>query len=389
MSDPSQPNMLEDILVVDFSQFLSGPSASLRLADFGATVIKVERPDAGDICRQLYVSDVQIDGDSTIFHAINRNKLGYAANLKNSYDKAKIEKLVSQADVVMHNFRPGVADRLGIDYETVNRLNPSVVYAEINGYGKEGPWASKPGQDLLIQAMSGLTWLSGNADDDPTPMGLAVVDIWAGALLVQGILAALVRRGVTHEGGHVEVNMLEAMLDFQFEPMTIHLLDESMPKRTTSNNAHALLGAPYGIYETANGFLALAMARIPQLGELLDCPALTEYAQPDTWYTQRDEIKALLAEHLKTQSTQTWLEALEAADIWCAGVLDWDTLMQHEGFQILDMVQSVKRGTDTAYQTTTCPIRFDRQRLVSPVGSCGIGEHNRQIDRDYRLENPS
>ncbi|MEM6550752.1 MAG: CaiB/BaiF CoA-transferase family protein [Planctomycetota bacterium] len=388
---PAEPQITDDakpldgLLVVDLSQFLSGPSASLRLADLGATVIKVERPATGDICRHLYVSDVDLDGDSTIFHAINRNKLGYAADLKDPADLAKVRRLLKKADVVMHNFRPGVIDRLGLDYDTVKATNPNVVYGEITGYGHDGPWVNKPGQDLLLQALSGLTWLSGNADDGPVPMGLAVVDIWSGALLAQGLLAALVGRSRTGRGAKVEVNMLEAILDYQIEPWTVFFHDGELPQRTASNNAHALLGAPYGVYQTADGYLALAMGRIPQLGELLDCSALLPYENPDGWFHDRDAIKGILANHLKTKTTQAWLDVLEPADIWCAGVLDWAGLMQSEGFTVLDMIQTVQRGSGTTYQTPRCPIRFDGKPLKSPLGSCSLGEHNTEIEDAYTL----
>jgi CoA:oxalate CoA-transferase len=130
---------LADIVVVDFSQFLSGPSASLRLADLGARVIKVEKPQTGDICRQLYVSEAIMNGVSSIFHAINRNKESFVADLKEEVDRKDIRDLVRHADVVMHNFRPGVMERLGFDYESVREINPTVVYGEISGYGQEGP----------------------------------------------------------------------------------------------------------------------------------------------------------------------------------------------------------------------------------------------------------
>ena len=193
--------------MIDFSQFLSGPSASLRLADMGAEVIKVEKPETGDICRQLYVSDVVMDGESTIFHAINRNKESYAADLKNADDAVRIRALIEKADVVMHNFRPGVMERLGFDYESVKKINPSIIYAEISGYGTEGEWKDLPGQDLLLQAASGLTWLSNNNEENPTPMGVAVVDILAGTHLTQGILAALFQKGKTGEGALIQVSM--------------------------------------------------------------------------------------------------------------------------------------------------------------------------------------
>ena len=144
---------LQDIIVIDFSQFLSGPSAGLRLSDMGAQVIKIEKTGTGDICRQLYVSDIMIEGESTIFHAINRNKQSYAPDLKNKEDLAKVKQLIAKADVMLHNFRPGVMKRLGLDYETVKAINPQIVYAEVSGYGEEGPWKDLPGQDLLLQAV--------------------------------------------------------------------------------------------------------------------------------------------------------------------------------------------------------------------------------------------
>jgi crotonobetainyl-CoA:carnitine CoA-transferase CaiB-like acyl-CoA transferase len=371
---------LDDILVVDFSQFLSGPSASLRLADLGARVIKIERPGTGDICRTLYVSNVVLDGESTVFHAINRNKESFAADLKNPDDAEQIRALVANADVVMHNFRPGVMERLGFDYESVRKLNPQVVYGVISGYGNEGPWRDKPGQDLLAQSLSGLTWLSGNADDGPVPMGLAVADIYTGAHLTQGILACLVRRGITGEGGLVEVSMLESLLDYQFETLTCHFLDGGqLPERTASNNAHAYLGAPYGIYQTADGHLALAMGRIPQLGELLGCAELAAYPEPASWFHQRDEIKGILARHLKTQPTAAWLAVLEPADIWCAEIQDWNRLRDHDGYQVLGMEQTVRRGDGFEYRTTACPIRIDGERLTSDLGSPQLGEHTQQI----------
>lgn len=382
-TDDSPTLPLEGLTVVDFSQFLSGPSASLRLADLGATVIKVERPGNGDICRDLYVSNVEIDDESTIFHAINRNKLGYAADLKDADGLASVHRLIRKADVVIHNFRPGVMDRLKLGYEHVKQIKPDIIYAGISGYGDQGPWAAKPGQDLLLQSISGLTWLSGNADDGPVPFGLAVIDIWAGSLLAKAVLSALIRRERQSKGSLLQVNMLEAALDFQIEPITTFLYDKQQPQRTATNNAHALLGAPYGVYTTADGHLALAMCDVIQLGTLLDCPALTRLTEPNQWFTQRDELKTVLSDHLKTRSTQEWLDVLEPADIWCAKVLNWDTLFQSAGFKVLDMIQTVQRGNGTVYQTTRCPIKIDGKAPYSSRGSCLIGEHNHVIETIY------
>src|SRR5947208_12872249 len=157
---------LEGLLVLDFSIFLAGPLAALRLGDLGARVIKIERPDVGDLCRQLYISNLELDGDSTLFHSINRNKESFAANLKEARELNRVRKLIATADVLIQNFRPGVMNKLGLDYESLRKINPRLVYASITGYGSEGPWADKPGQDLLAQSLSGLTWLSGDVGPD-------------------------------------------------------------------------------------------------------------------------------------------------------------------------------------------------------------------------------
>jgi crotonobetainyl-CoA:carnitine CoA-transferase CaiB-like acyl-CoA transferase len=377
---------LEKLVVLDFSQFLAGPAAAMRLADLGARVIKIERPGTGDICRQLYISNLGVEGDSTLFHSINRNKQGYAANLKDPADLEKIRALIAKADVLIENFRPGVMDKLGLGYDAVKAINPRLVYGTVTGYGTKGPWVGKPGQDLLAQSMSGLAWLSGDEGEGPVPMGLAVADLTASAHLVEGILACLVRRGVTGEGGRVEVSLLESILDLQFEVITTHLNDGFKdPQRSAVRNAHAYLGAPYGIYATADGHLALAMGSIPVLGELLECPALLDYQERQSWFDRRDEIKGILRDHLVTRTTADWLAVLEPADIWCADVLSWTRLRQTEGYQILGMEQEILCPGGTPLKTLRCPIRIDGAVSTSSVGAPVIGQHTAEIEREFAI----
>lgn len=377
---------LEGLLVLDFSQFLAGPMAALKLADLGARVIKIERPGQGDLCRHLYISNLELDGDSTLFHSINRNKQSFAANLKDAVDLEAVRGLIGRADVLIENFRPGIMERLGLGYTAVREINPRVVYGSVTGYGKSGPWAEKPGQDLLAQSLSGLAWLTGDASHGPVPMGLAIADMMAGNHLVQGILAALVRRGVTGEGGRIDVSLLESVLDFQFEVFTTHLNDGGKsPQRSEVNNAHAYLAAPYGIYRTADGFLALAMGSVTRLGELLECPALTEYADPKTWFTQRDEIKTVIATHLLGRPTQHWLDQLEAADYWCSDVLTWESLRKTEAYQAIDFEQTITRENAPSMKTSRCPIRVDGRIYKSPVGAPRVGEHTEEIRREFAL----
>jgi CoA:oxalate CoA-transferase len=375
---------LEGLLILDFSQFLAGPSAAMRLADLGARVIKIERPGAGDLCRHLYISNLELDGDSTLFHSINRNKQSLAADLKNPQDLAVVRRLIEKADALIQNFRPGVMEKIGLHYDAVKAWNPRLVYGTVTGYGAEGPWRDKPGQDLLAQSLSGLAWLSGDAGQGPVPMGLAIADMFASAHLVQGILACLVRRGVTGRGGLVEVSLMESILDYQFEVLTTHLNDGGkLPQRSAVNNAHAYLGAPYGIYRTADGFLAVAMGSVPRLGDLLGCPPLCSYTDPKTWFTRRDEIKAILADHLALQPTAHWLSILEPADVWCADVFTWPRLMAHEGFKALQMTQEVARDSGARLTTTRCPIRVDSERLFSSRGAPRVGEHGEAIRKEF------
>ena len=377
---------LQDIIVIDFSQFLSGPSAGLRLADLGATVIKIEKPGTGDICRQLYVSDTRIEGESTIFHAINRNKQSYTADLKSAIDIQKVKQLLMQADVMIHNFRPGVMERLGFDYDSIKLLNPGIVYAEVSGYGNEGPWKDLPGQDLLLQAISGLTWLSNNGKEHPTPMGVAVVDILAGTHITQGILAALYQKAISGAGALVQVSMLESILDFQFEVLTCFYNDgRQLPVRSAETNGHAYIAAPYGIYQTEDSYLALAMGNIPALAKSLQCAAIEQYTHSADWFTKRDEIKKTLAKHLLTQSTAYWLSVLDLAGISCARVMDYTSLMQEFGYQALEMEIKVKTSNGLSIKTTRCPIRMDGKFFTSEIGAPLLGEHNAQIEKQFGL----
>jgi len=371
---------LAGFTVIDFSQFLSGPLTSLRLADLGARVIKIEKPGTGDICRQLYTSDTVLNGTSTVFHAINRNKESIVLDMKSEADCRVVRDLIAKADVVIHNFRPGVMERLGFDYARVREINPSVIYGEISGYGKEGVWATRPGQDLLLQALTGMTWLSGDAADGPVPMGLSIVDMFAGANLCSAILACLYRRAVQQMGAHVHVSMLDSAVDIQFETITTYFRDgQLLPQRSEVSNAHAYLAAPYGVYRTKDGFLALAMGSIPFLGKLLGCLELENFADGEQAFKERDVIKAILAQHLAKEPTAHWLDILEAADIWCADVLDWNRLTAHDGFKVLDMVQQVAMGDGFTYETTRCPIRIDGKLLTSAKGSPKLGEHTDKI----------
>lgn len=375
---------LTGIVVLEFSQYLSGPSAGLRLADLGARVIKIERPNGGDAGRKLAIKNLWAGDDSLLFHTINRNKESFTADLKDPSDLLIVKKLIEKADVLTHNFRPGIMEKVGLDYAQVATINPGLVYAEISGYGKEGPWKNKPGQDLLLQSVTGLAYTTGNAEDAPVPFGLSIADALCGAQLVQGILASLIRRQKTNKGTLVSISLMESLLDFQFELLTTYYNSKLDIKRSQVSNGNPMLGAPYGIYQTADGYIAIAMMDIAVLGNAIGCQELLQYAQKDM-FVSRDEIKNILKIYLQSQSTKHWLEALQSKDLWAMEVLDWNMMVQTEAYQQLQMEQVVVASSGAQITTTTCPIRINGQKILAAKAAPALGADNNQIKLDFTI----
>lgn len=377
---------LEGLLVLEFSQFMAGPTAGLRLADLGARVIKIERPVKGEAGRQIAIRNIFVNGDSLVFHTINRNKESYAADLKNPDDLERVKKLIAQADVMTHNFRPGVMEKIGLDYEQVKAINPKIIYGIVTGYGSTGPWALRPGQDLLIQSLSGLTYLSDTNDAGPVPFGLAVADIMCGAHFAQGILAALIKRAKTQKSVLVEVSLLESVLDLQFEFLTTYLNDgHKLPQRSqVKGTGHPYLSAPYGIYRTADDYLALAMGNLQAIGQALGTD-LSTYTERSSWFDQRDEIMKLLAQRLQTKTTAEWLAILEPLDIWCSSVLSYAQSLHHEAFDAMGIHQQVHLPGGGHLTTTRCPIRIDHTRLYSSVAAPRPGAQTDVINQQFNL----
>lgn len=375
---------LEGLVVLEFCQFLAGPSAGLKLADLGARVIKIERPVKGEACRQLSIKDLFVDDSSLLFHTINRNKESFAADLKNPDDLILVKKLIAKADIMTHNFRPGVMDKIGLTFADALAINPKIIYGTITGYGDKGPWANKPGQDLLLQSLSGLSWLSGRKSQEPVPFGLAVADLMCGNHFVQGILAALLKRAKTGKGVLVEVSLLESVLDVQFEAITSYLNDGGQqPERgNVKGSAHAFLSAPYGVYQTQDGYISLAMGDLLFIGNVLGID-LKKYADKHLWFSQRDEIRNILSEKLLTQTADYWLNLLQKEGIWCGKVLNYEELDNQSFVKELQLKQTVKNSDGETLITTRSPIQLDGEILVSPKAAPKVGEDNLQIHEQF------
>jgi CoA:oxalate CoA-transferase len=375
---------LEGLIVLEFSQFMAGPTAGLRLADLGARVIKIERPGIGESGRQIAIKNIFVDDSSLVFHTINRNKESFAADLKNPEDLAIIKQLIKKADVITHNFRPGIMEKLGLDYANVCLINDQIIYAAVTGYGKEGPWAKKPGQDLLVQSMSGLAWLSGSENDGPVPFGLAVIDMYCATHLTQGILAALLKRSRTHKSVSVEVSLLESALDMQFEVLTTHMNDGGkLPQRSNvRGGGHAYLSAPYGLYRTANGYLALAMGDLQFLASILNLSG-DYYQQKEKWFSDRDIIMKEIGEVVLQKTATEWVSLLESEGIWCMAVNDYHQFLNSEGFANARMIQDIRLHDGTSLQTTRSVFCIDGHYLFTDKPAPQVGQDNEKIKKDY------
>jgi crotonobetainyl-CoA:carnitine CoA-transferase CaiB-like acyl-CoA transferase len=285
---------LDGIRVLDFTQMMMGPWATQFLGDMGAEVIKIERPGVGEWERGLRSSGELLDGQSPFFLAMNRNKKSLSLNLKQPQARDIVLRLVRDADLVIENFRPGVMARLGLGYDDLRAIEPSIVYVSGSGFGQTGPYVDRPGQDLLIQAMSGLAAYGGRAGDPPTPSGSSIVDASTALLLAFSAMVGLVHKLKTGEGQLIDVSLFDTAIALQCQEIAAHLNMERGFERSRAGIGGAWLSAPFGIYRTSDGHLALAMASLSVIGELLEEPRLAEHDDPRRAYDDRDEVYELV-----------------------------------------------------------------------------------------------
>jgi crotonobetainyl-CoA:carnitine CoA-transferase CaiB-like acyl-CoA transferase len=366
---------LQGIRVLDFTALLQGPLATQVLADLGADVVKLEKQE-GEWMRQWGIFAARTHGETDAFLAFNRNKRSVAINLQDPADLERVLELVELADVVVENFRPGVMDRLGLGYEALCKHNPRLIYAASSGYGRTGPYLSRPGQDYLVQALTGAMWLGGRRSDPPLLMPVAVADQYTGLHLVVGILAALLHRNRTGEGQRMDVDLLSCMLALQQQELTVYLNHHNSFERPQENLGHPGLTAPCGVYATADGYLLLAMTPCPKLGGILGVDWLAPYDTIEKMYEERDAVYRLLAAHLKTRPTRHWINLLSAGDVWCAPVqsyadLESDPQVVHK--QLLWEVPYADSGK--TYRTVGSPFSFSASPVTVRRGAPRAGQH--------------
>ena len=351
-------NLLNGVKILSFNHYLAGPLAAQTLADLGADVIAVE-PIEGAFQRNWAVANHFVAGDSVNHLATGRNKRSLAVDLKHPDGLALMKKLAATADVMMENFRPGTMAKLGLGYDTLKQINPRLIYAAATGFGSDGPYKDRPGQDLLLQALSGLAMRTGRADGEPTAVGAVIVDQHAASLYAMSILAALFARTKTGTGQLVEVNLYQAALDLQVEPLTAWLNGAPSPtSRAPSGIAAWFSPGPYGIHATTDGFLAISMASPKALAGALDCDELKQFGEGDS-FSRREEITQLVVRRLKQRPNSEWLPILEAARIWHAPVQDYSDLQADPQLRHLGSFKTIDGAHGAPVTMVAHPARYD------------------------------
>src|SRR6185503_4194793 len=351
--------ILSGYRVLDCSIAMAGPFAAQRLGDLGADVVKVE-PIAGEWQRHTAAGGARGNKVNVSFLSLNRNKRSLAIDLKDRDGKAVLLELVKTADVFLQNYRPGVAKRLGVDYETLSRINPRLIYVSISGYGEDGPYLDRPGQDLVLQGMSGAMLSAGREGEPPTAAGQYLVDAITAYTAFEGALAALLHRERTGEGQLVQVNMLDAITTLQMQELSVHTVGGKAQVRSAEPHAHAFIRAPYGVFATRDSNIIVAFPPLPKLGEVIGEPSfLSLDTERDSW-AMRDEIFAKTRERLKTKTTAEWMALMRAADIWCGPVYGYTDLLEDPQIKHNGTFVEYDHPTEGRVKTPGFPIRFSK-----------------------------
>jgi crotonobetainyl-CoA:carnitine CoA-transferase CaiB-like acyl-CoA transferase len=373
--------ILSGIRVLDCSIAMAGPFAAQRLGDLGADVVKVE-PTTGEWQRHVAAGGAGGNRVNVSFLSLNRNKRSLAVDLKSEGGKKVLVDLVKSADVFLQNYRPGVAKRLGVDYETLSQINPRLIYVSMSGYGEDGPYVNRPGQDLVLQGMSGAMLSAGREGEAPTAAGQYLVDAITAYTAFEGALAALFHRERTGEGQLVQVNMLDAITTIQMQELSVFTVGGKPQQRSAEPHAHVYIRAPYGAFATSDGFIIVAFPKLKTLGEVIgEDSFLTMDDEVDTW-SRRDEIFAKTRDRLKTRTSAEWLELLRAADIWCGPVYGYADLVEDEQIKHNGTFVDYDHPTEGRVKTPGFPIKFSKTPSTVERGAPVTGQHTQEILRE-------
>jgi len=376
---------LEGVTILDFSHLLQGPFATQLLADMGANVIKIERAGSGDMFRSMTFFAKWVGGsESPNFLAWNRNKRSIALNLKSSKVHAVIMEMARKADVVVQNFRPGVLAKLGYGYEDFKAVNPRIIYCSGSGYGESGPYVDRPGQDMLIQGLAGLSSNTGRGDGPPIPAGAGLADQIGAMNMVYGILSALYYREKTGKGQKIEVNLLAGMLaHLGQEYVGVLNLGEDFV-RPRSGIGHPGMQAPFGIYETSDGgYVSIAMSPFKTLYVTLNAPGLAVYDDLETLFKKRDEVWEKVNDETRKYTRDDLLARLLAADIWCAGVNDIREASEDPQVKFMGMLTSYEHPRAGTVRVVAPAVKMSETPATIERPAPLVGQHGREVLAEF------
>lgn len=374
-------NHLDGLRVVSFNHFLMGPVGIQFLADIGADVIAVE-PTGGAFQRSWGGANKSIDGQTMLLLSGNRNKRSFALDLKDPEGLAIARQLIATADVLAENFRPSVLEKLGLGYEAVRAIKPDIIYASASGYGPDGPYANRPGQDLLVQALSGLATITGTAEGGPRAVGVSAADHHGAALFAAGILAALLRRERTGEGGRVDVSLLSAAIDLQLESFTCYL-NGQRPEDVTQPSPLSgwYFGAPYGIYRTRDGFLAISLGKLSTVYNALECSSDNRVSDSDA-YTRRDEAAKTIADAVSALSTSECEARFVKHEVWHARINDYADVVDDPQVRHNQTFTTIRGATGSDITLVRHPIKYDGQTPEVRLAPQALGAQTEEIMRE-------
>lgn len=375
---------LSDVTILDFSHLLQGPFATQLLGDMGANIIKVERPGAGDMFRSLTFFNEWVGGsESPNFLAWNRNKRSLALDLKSPDARAALMRMAEKADVVVQNFRPGVMKRLGYGYEDFFKVNPKIIYCSGSGYGEDGPYVKRPGQDMLIQGLSGLMAATGSADGPPVPVGAGFADQIGALNMVYSILSALYYRERHGEGQEIKVNLLAGLMAHQMQEYVAVLNFGRDFERPHSGIGHPGMDAPFGVYPTSDGWVTIAMSPFAKLVEALEAPDLAAYDDRKILYERRDEVWRAVAERTRAFPTAELMDKMLALDIWCGEVRTHSEAAEDPQVKHMGGITSYEHPKAGTVKTIAPAVSLSKTPPTIERPAPMVGEHTREVLNEF------
>jgi crotonobetainyl-CoA:carnitine CoA-transferase CaiB-like acyl-CoA transferase len=370
----AQATLLDGITVLDATQVMAGPYCAMLLADMGARVIKVE-PPAGDSTRVMAGARGQ---DSAAFNAVNRGKLGIVLDLSQQQGREVFAHLARSADIVVENFRPGVMARHGLDYVTLSKENPRLIYGSVSGHGQTGPWATKGGFDLVAQGLSGLMSVTGHPDQAPAKVGVPITDLGAGLFALVGILAALHHRSQSGRGQHIDTSLVEAGLALSVWEATHYFTTGQVPGPIGS--AHRLT-APYQAFRCADGYITIGGANDRNFTKIARVLGHPEWLVDDRFATNHErvqnqvELAAQIEAVTRTQPRAFWIDQFEQAGVPCGPILDYEDALTTPQAIAREMTLDVDHPTLGRLRAVGTPIKMSRTPLNPRRRAPLLGEH--------------